>query len=66
MDLEGMVLSEMSEKDKRHMISFTHGMYNKRKPGKVVRCVVTSGYEGGEVGGRWPKDTNFSLLRNDY
>ena len=47
MDLEGMVLSEMFEKDKHHMISFTHGIYNKRKPEKVIRFVVTSGYEVG-------------------
>ena len=53
------MLGEMSEKDKHHMISLTRGMYNKTKPEKVIRFVVTSGYHGGEIGGRRSKDTNF-------
>ena len=37
MDLEGIMLSEMSEKDKYHMNSFLYGIKNKKLSSQIQR-----------------------------
>ena len=68
MAFDGVVLSEMFEKDKHRTISFTRGMNNKTKPEKVISFVVTSGYEGWRVkleqGGQKIQASNY--MRNNY